>query len=87
MQAAQEEMIRFERQEVEFRRRDRQQRAAELNMPATKNLVLNGLLHRSTTGSDLPIRVGQGCSQKCESLALPLAGATSPSRQEAANRQ
>jgi hypothetical protein len=38
MQAAQEEMI--ERQEVEFRRRDRQQRAAELNMPGALTKVI-----------------------------------------------
>jgi hypothetical protein len=34
--AAEKEMIRFERQEIEFRKRDRQERAAELHIPIAK---------------------------------------------------
>ena len=33
MQAAQKEMAKFERQEIEFRKKDRQERAAELELP------------------------------------------------------
>lgn len=37
MQAAQNEMAKFERQEIEFRKQDRQERAAELQIPMTDN--------------------------------------------------
>jgi len=37
MQAAQNEMAKFEREEIEFRKQDRQERAAELRMPVTDN--------------------------------------------------
>ena len=33
MQAAEEEMAKFERQERDFRKRDREQRVAELHLP------------------------------------------------------
>ncbi|WP_094895670.1 hypothetical protein [Bradyrhizobium amphicarpaeae] len=33
LQAAHEEMIKFERQENEFRRKDREERASELHLP------------------------------------------------------
>ena len=33
LEAAQDEMVKFERKESEFRKRDRQERAAELNLP------------------------------------------------------
>jgi hypothetical protein len=33
MQAAQNEMAKFERQEIEFRKKDRAERAAELRIP------------------------------------------------------
>lgn len=33
LEAAQEEMIKFERRENEFRRKDREERAAELHLP------------------------------------------------------
>lgn len=33
LEAAQEEMIKFERRENEFRRKDRDERAAELHLP------------------------------------------------------
>jgi len=33
LQAAHEEMIKFERQENEFRKKDREERAAELQLP------------------------------------------------------
>jgi hypothetical protein len=33
LEAAQEEMVKFERKENEFRRKDRQERAAELRLP------------------------------------------------------
>ncbi len=33
MRAVQREMVKFERQEIEFRRRDRDERAAELRIP------------------------------------------------------
>jgi hypothetical protein len=33
MQAAQKEMAKFERREIEFRKQDRKERAAELQMP------------------------------------------------------
>lgn len=33
LEAAQEEMVKFERKESEFRKKDRQERAAELNLP------------------------------------------------------
>ena len=34
MQAAQSEMAKFERREIEFRKKDRAERAAELQIPA-----------------------------------------------------
>jgi hypothetical protein len=37
MQAAQKEMAKFERQEIEFRKQDRKERAAELQMPMADN--------------------------------------------------
>jgi hypothetical protein len=37
MQAAQNEMAKFERPEIEFRKRDRAERAAELRMPTGKD--------------------------------------------------
>ncbi|MBR0957481.1 hypothetical protein [Bradyrhizobium japonicum] len=33
LEAAREEMVKFERKENEFRKRDREERAAELNLP------------------------------------------------------
>jgi hypothetical protein len=33
LQAAKKEMMKFERQEIEFRKRDRDERAAELQIP------------------------------------------------------
>jgi hypothetical protein len=33
LQAAEREMVAFERREIEFRKRDRNERAAELNLP------------------------------------------------------
>ncbi|KRP86295.1 hypothetical protein AOQ72_03645 [Bradyrhizobium yuanmingense] len=33
LEAAQEEMVKFERKENEFRKRDREERAAELHLP------------------------------------------------------
>jgi len=37
MEAAQREMIAFERREREFRKREKQERAEELDLPALKN--------------------------------------------------
>jgi len=37
MEAAQREMIAFERKEREFRKREKQERAEQLDMPALKN--------------------------------------------------
>lgn len=36
LEAAHEEMVKFERQENEFRRKDRAERAAELHLPLNK---------------------------------------------------
>lgn len=33
LQSAQEELLKFERKEKEFRKKDREERAAELNLP------------------------------------------------------
>jgi hypothetical protein len=35
MRAIQKELAKFERQEIEFRKKDRQERAAELHIPLT----------------------------------------------------
>ena len=35
MRAVQKELAKFERQEIEFRKKDRQERAAELHIPLT----------------------------------------------------
>ena len=37
MRAIQKELAKFERQEIEFRKKDRQERAAELHIPLTVN--------------------------------------------------
>jgi hypothetical protein len=39
MQAAQSEMAKFERQEIEFRKKDRAERAAELQIPTVSDEV------------------------------------------------
>jgi hypothetical protein len=36
LQDAEREMIRFERNEIEFRKKDRQERAAELHIPVAR---------------------------------------------------
>lgn len=41
MQAARKEMAKFERQEIEFRKQDRKERAAELHMPIADNETLS----------------------------------------------
>ncbi len=44
LQAAEKEMAKFERQEIEFRKRDREERAAELRIPLRNDSHLTDLL-------------------------------------------
>ena len=44
LQAAEKEMAKFERQEIEFRKRDREERAAELWIPLRNDSHLTDLL-------------------------------------------
>jgi hypothetical protein len=39
LQAAEKEMIDFERREIEFRKKEREERAAELRLPITKQEI------------------------------------------------
>jgi hypothetical protein len=52
LEAAQKELIAFERREREFRRKEKQERAAQLQLPANERSLLS-----SREGSDKAIQI------------------------------